>query len=181
MTAVLSIDPGYAKRGNGNALALTLDGHLIDTWYERSCTDRAGSHTSVLEAVVIEQPQQDGRSWAVPPAVLIKLAWEGMRLAGTYAGLYQARLYDPTVNEWKGSEAKSVQHARMWAGLTAAERAVLGGDATWRQIEAAREKGALKRWAPHPTAYYPAKFLTHNLLDAVCLNKWHLGVLPKVG
>jgi hypothetical protein len=180
MIGVLSIDPGYAKRKHGCACALSYDGRIVKTWDERPTPWQNFGRTGTIHRVVIERPQQDGRSRTVPPEHLIGLAWNGALLAGLYCGVYGALLTELTVHEWKGSEPKSAQHARLWAVLDPREREVLGGLATERAIYAARERGALKRWASHPTAYYPASF-NHDALDAAALNAVYSGRLQKVG
>jgi hypothetical protein len=174
----LAIDPGYEKKGGGCACARALCGTLEDVWFARA-SDVEG--VEPVDHVIVEQPQQDARSWGVPPAVLIKLAWEGAALAGLYAGASGAQLHCPTVSEWKGGEKKPAHHARLWAVLTPAERAVLGGDATHRVIKAACEKGALCRWKLPSDQLYPSSFKTHNLLDAAALLMWALGRLTKEG
>lgn len=175
----LAIDPGYEKSGGGNACASAGDGELADVWFERSKDfDLSGI---VYDHVIVEQPQQDARSYAVPPAVLIKLAWEGASLAGLYAGASGAVLHAPTVTEWKGAEKKPAHHRRLWLVLNAAERAVLGGAKTEAAILNACEAGAMCRWSKPGAALYPASFKMHNLLDAAALLMWALGRLEKKG
>lgn len=178
----LAIDPGYARNTGGNACAAACDGQLVNAWFERSQNfDRAVACSVGAQHVIVEQPQQDGRSWTVPPGVLIHLAFEGACLAALYAGATGARLHAPTVSEWKGSENKVPMHRRLWAILTKAERLVLGGDATGKAITAAVEKGAMCRWSQSGAELYPSKFTTHNLLDAAALLMVALGRLEKVG
>ncbi len=175
----LAIDPGYSRKSGGCACASSVGGMLYQTWFERS---RDFSVTrSCLGHVIVEQPQQDARSWGIPPAVLIKLAWEGAALAGLYAGASGAQLHCPTVSEWKGGEKKPAHHARLWAVLSGAEREVLGGAKTWAAIKAACEKGALCRWKLPSDELYPSMFKMHNLLDATALLMWALGRLTKEG
>lgn len=174
----LAIDPGYSRKSGGCACAFAFGGALDSVWFERA-VDYAGSFD--LEHVVVEQPQQDGRSWGVPPAVLIKLGWEGAKLAGLYAGTTGAALHDPTVSEWKGGEKKPAHHARLWAVLSPAERGKLGGDKIYAAIKAACERGALCRWKLSSDQLYPSTFKTHNLLDAAALLMWALGRLTKEG
>ena len=175
----LAIDPGYEKKGGGCACAGAEGGALVAAWFERATNFDALARG--ICHVIVEQPQQDARSWGVPPAVLIKLAWESAALAGLYAGASGAQLHCPTVSEWKGGEKKPAHHARLWAVLSPAERAVLGGDATHRVIKAACEKGALCRWRLPSDQLYPSTFKTHNLLDAAALLMWALGRLTKEG
>jgi hypothetical protein len=174
----LAIDPGYARKSGGCACARAEFGKLVDVWFARA-TEVEG--VEPVAFVVVEQPQQDARSWGVPPAVLIKLAWEGAALAGLYAGASGAQLHCPTVSEWKGGEKKPAHHARLWAVLSPAERAVLGGDKTYVVIKAACQKGALCRWKLPSDQLYPSTFKTHNLLDAAALLMWALGRLTKEG
>jgi hypothetical protein len=176
----LAIDPGYARKSGGCAAAHAIAGDLRGVWFERA-TGFDGRGEWDLQHVIVEQPQQDARSWGVPPAVLIKLAWEGALLAGLYAGASGAELHCPTVSEWKGGEKKPAHHARLWAVLSEAERAVLGGDATYAVIKAACQKGALCRWKLPSDELYPKTFKTHNLLDAAALLMWALGRLTKEG
>jgi hypothetical protein len=177
----LAIDPGYSKKSDGCACAHSVDGVLVEVRFERA--DAFAHSCAALDAehVIVEQPQQDGRSWGVPPAVLIKLAWEGAKLAALYAGASRAELHDPTVSEWKGGEKKPAHHARLWAVLSPAERLVLGGEKTFAAIKAACAKGALCRWKLPSDELYPKSFTTHNLLDAAALLMWALGRLTKEG
>jgi len=181
----LAIDPGYARKSGGCACAIAERGMLARVWFERaenfSLMGCGSIDADALEHVIVEQPQQDARSWGIPPAVLIKLAWEGASLAGLYAGASGALLHSPTVSEWKGSEKKPPQHKRMWAILSPAERAVLGGAKTLAAIEAACEKGAMCRWKLPSDELYPSTFKTHNLLDAAALLMTALGRLEKAG
>jgi hypothetical protein len=190
----LAIDPGYA--GKGNACAAFASGELAETWFERAVTfgpnkpppravdarkraqhARAAGH---FDEVVWEKPQQDARSRAVPPEILISLTAAGALLAGAFAGRDGARIIEYRPSEWKGSEPKPVMHRRMWKILSAAERRILGGDATDQAIRAAQEKGALRAWKIPGAACYPKAFDTHNILDAVALGCVHLGRLARV-
>lgn len=170
---MIANDPGYAKAGDGCACAWFDHGHLRDAWFERPEQWRAPRHPCSL--MLVEQPQQDGRSWSIPPAVLMRLSWDGALLAGLYAGACGARVEAATPNAWKGSIAKPVQHKRIWSVLDADERAVLGGDATGRAIDTACRKGALDRWGKPGVKYYPTSFKTHNLLDAAAMGVLKLG------
>jgi hypothetical protein len=181
MSDALAIDPGYEKKGGGCACAIAENGALAHVWFERASDFDANNKLWITDYVIVEQPQQDARSWGIPPAVLIKLAWEGAALAGLVAGACSARLHCPTVTEWKGGEKKPAHHARLWQVLTPAERAVLGGDATYAVIKAACQKGALCRWKLPSDELYPKTFKTHNLLDAAALLMWALGRLTKEG
>lgn len=175
---VIGIDPGYAKSGRGNAVVLVEEGWLAQAWFERSgdfdVLLTLGSGYA-LHSIIIEKPQQDGRSWAVPPEVLINLAWEGAVLAGKYAGAYEATIQCCSPYEWKGSEHKPIQHARLWKSLSGFERAVLGGDQCGEEIVRAQRKGALDRWSRPGGAYYRKSFFAHNLLDAAAMVMRHQG------
>lgn len=177
-STALAIDPGYSAKSGGCAVAHGKGGRLIAV---RFMTVIDEVFDGSLDDVIVEQPQQDGRSDGVPPAVLIKLSWAGAKLAAYLAGANAAELHEPTPREWKGSEAKPNMHARLWWDLGAAERRVLGGDETERQIEAACERGALCRWSKPGAALYPSTFTTHNLLDAAAILMWAYGRLEKVG
>ncbi len=177
----LAIDPGYARKSGGCALALAERGVLDHVGFERASQFCIAPGSCDIQHVIVEQPQQDARSWGVPPAVLIKLAWEGAALAGLYAGASGAQLHCPTVSEWKGGEKKPAHHARLWAVLSEAERRVLGGAPTYAVIKEACQKGALCRWKLPSDELYPSSFKTHNLLDAAALLMWALGRLTKEG
>ncbi len=198
----LAIDPGHA--GEGCACAVYADGTLRAAWFERYAGRVLGSPAWLrIDEVVVERPAYQGaRSDQARVADLINLAWSGALLAGAYAGRDGAWLVEYTPNDvrdkrcpkharvstrpapctcsrgWKGSEQKPVQHARLWEVLTPAERAVLGGDATARRIDAAVTKGALERWAKPGAAYYGA-WTGHNTLDAAALGAHHLGRLER--
>jgi hypothetical protein len=176
----MAIDPGYSRKSGGCACAAAFNGRMNSAWFERASEFRS-EEASGFAHVIVEQPQQDARSWGVPPAVLIKLAWEGAALAGLYAGASGAQLHTPTVSEWKGGEKKPAHHARLWAVLSDAERRVLGGEKTYAVIKAACQKGALCRWKLPSDELYPSTFKTHNLLDAAALLMWALGRLTKEG
>ncbi len=180
-TKALGIDPGYSAASGGCAVAHGIGGLLVDVRFERADAFAHSCASLDLDYVIVEQPQQDGRSASVPPAVLIKLSWEGCKLAALYAGASGAVLHDPTPSEWKGSEAKPAMHLRLFEILNTAERAVLGGKATAAQIEAACERGAMCRWSKPGAALYPSSFKIHNLLDAAALLMWAYGRLEKVG
>jgi hypothetical protein len=158
--------------------------------------------------VVVERPAYQGqRSDEARPIDLINLSWSGAMLAGAFLGRDGARLTEYTPNDvrdkdcpfhgrkaamsgrrfctcsrgWKGSEHKPVHHKRLWGVLSKAERKVLGGPLTEKQIIAACEKGALDRWAKSGVKYYPKNFDMHNLLDSSALGCYHLGRLERVG
>jgi hypothetical protein len=175
---VITIDPGYSAASGGCACAWFDAGRLGDAWFERP--EQWRDCRRIASDIIVEQPQQDGRSWAIPPAVLMRLSWDGALLAGLYAGACGARVTAVTPSAWKGSIAKPVQHRRVWSVLDAVERAVLGGDAVGLAIDAACRKGALDRWGKPGVRYYPASFQTHNLLDAVAMGVLRLGRVKGV-
>ncbi len=155
--------------------------------------------------VVVERPALQGqKTRAARPQDLMDLCWSGAMLAGAYAGRDGCPILEFTPNDvrdkrciyhvkrsigsactcsrgWKGSEPKPVQHARLWEELGPAERLVLGGDMTRDAIYEARERGALDRWGKPGVEYYPKRFTTHNLLDAVALGCTYLGRLQRTG
>ncbi len=189
MTALVAIDPGYAEAGKGCACAAFVDGRLVEVWFERPVTFKAApeprprTHVvrGAFDLVLIEALGERGPGDGVKVGTLVKLAWNGALLAGSFAGRDQCPIVALTPKEWKGSEPKPAHHWRLWAALDASERKVLGGTCTERAIAAAREKGALSRWSRPGAAYYPRAFDTHNLLDAAALGATYLGRLAKLG
>jgi hypothetical protein len=169
---ILTIDPGYAAKGDGCACCASRDGLIVEAWFERPTRgDNLAMRANIaIDRVIVEKPQQDGRSWGVPPEVLIELTWAGVALGGFYAGAHGAAFAGTCPSDWKGSEAKPVNHGRLWGILSDVECAILGGSPTERQIKAAKRKGALERWAKAGGEYYPKSWLGHNLLDAAAIN-----------
>jgi hypothetical protein len=166
-----AIDP--ATRLVDNAYADFQNGGLCGAHF-------GGSFSFSPRVIVYEEPQLDGRTLAVGATTTLQLALSVGRAVGRLErGNVEVHAYTPT--QWKGSEPKPQNHARLWDVLTPAERLVLGGDATYRQIDKALEKGALCRWSKRGAEYYPRTFKTHNLLDAAALGCFHLGRLTKVG
>lgn len=172
MPVLIAIDPGYAAKGEGCAVARFVHGALERVFFARpesvDFADLKGAHL-----VIWECPQVDARTRTSTPAV-VQLAAVGGTLAGMFSGVSTCRCTPVSPLEWKGSVPKPIAHARLWRALTQAERAVLGGNATAMAIARAQEKGALGRWGKPGAAYYPASFTTHNLLDAVGLGFWWL-------
>lgn len=133
----------------------------------------------VPSVVVVERMQADERTRHVDVRHVLACQWNGALCAGYLAGRYGAEVTWYTPTEWKGSEPKPVQHARLWAVLAPAERAVLGGDTTRVAIERAVEKGAGRRWRIAGAECYPRSFTMHNLLDAASLGAVHIKRLEK--
>lgn len=182
---IISIDPGYAKKGEGCAVATihAVRGLQFVRFERPEKWDRAQSyaqhHNVTPDVIIWERPQhraRDDKYANVPPETLIGLAVAGATLAGLYAGAYGAAIVEVHPSEWKGSLPKPVQHKALWARLTDAERATFGDAqvAITRAIIDAIERGARDRWAKDGASYYPSKFTAHNLLDAVGIGKWYL-------
>jgi hypothetical protein len=175
---VLAIDPGFARSGKGCALALSdASKHLTWTGWARPILETHFAPIDLTQVpfssgpdiVVWEVPQLDGRS-EDKVATLIELMHQGSLVAMQVACEFDATLAELTPTQWKGSEPKPQAHARMWRALTAAERKLLGGDATWREIDEACERGALERWKRPGASYYRRGWTQHNILDACQLN-----------
>lgn len=173
MSTLVAIDPGYAQRGKGCAVALFAHRALVAVRFERPETVSLAALSIGATDVVWECPQLDARSRVSVPAV-VHLAAVGGMLAGMYAGACACRAEGVTPSVWKGSTSKPVHHGRMWALLAPSERALLGGEPTYAAIEAAKRAGGLDRWGRDGASYYPSSWLTHNLLDAVGLGLWRL-------
>jgi hypothetical protein len=178
---LLAIDSGYAKSGKGCACAAFFGRHLVKHFFERPRECHPASYGMAFEIVLWEQPQGDGRTWHVPPEVMIQLTTAGAELAGLFAGWSMAhgsccKIVSQTPTGSKGSVPKPIAHLRLWEALTEPERAMLGGAATGKAIAAACERGALDRWRPGKS-YYPSTWLMHNILDAVALGAKYLGRL----
>jgi hypothetical protein len=181
--ALLAIDPGYSKTGQGSAVArfnssVPLDdlARLVGVWFVRSGdVDRpAGVRAHGRARVVWECPQLDARSRKATPAV-VQLAAEGGEIAGAYAAHYALAIERVTPSQWKGSVPKPIAHSRLWRVLDDRERDVLGGDNAINAIERAKLAGARDRWGKEGARYYPRSFVMHNLLDAVGIGLWALG------
>jgi hypothetical protein len=172
---IITIDPGV----HACALAYLENAH-VQAYDLTNRVDRAVLATMPVTHVVAERPEYQGlRTQSARPADLIALSWSGGLMAGTIAGTTGAHLVELPPSAWKGSEPKPVQHARMWAALTANERDVLGGMNTALKIDAAVEKGARERWKRGGAAYYPRAWKMHNVLDAVGLGLFYVGRMAK--
>lgn len=167
----LSIDPGSGPLGSACAY-FTPGGHLRDVMFSK----RPGGAS--VSTVVIEALQFRGMVDLPRAQRLIKMAAAGYLAAG-YALASGGDLVELTPGEWKGQEAKPMQHARLWRVLNEREKGHLGAHVTSRAIARAIEKGALDRWRKPGVAYYPASFKMHNLLDAAALGATYLGRLEK--
>lgn len=197
----LAIDPGHA--GDGNACAAGDRSQLLGVWFERY-TGAPLECSAPVATVVVERPQQDGRSHRARPRDLMNLAWSGAMLAGAYAGrngaalveLYPSDQRDPRcavhsprprkgatvctcARGWKGSEPKPLMHKRLWSVLSPAERELLGGRETERVILAAVTKGALCRWSKPGGSFYSKSWVMHNLLDACALYAYNVERLQR--
>lgn len=177
-TNLIAIDPGYSAKGDGSACALFVGGRLLATWFAWSARPWGVPDRAIPTrcTVVLELPQtrRRGTGAQATAETLIRLTAEGCLLAGIYAGASGGRIELVTPSEWKGSVPKPIQHKQLWAQLSDAERALLGGDATLRQILAAVDRGAAQRW-PAGRTWYPHNWAGHNELDAVALGCTHLG------
>lgn len=178
---MIAIDPGGARKGCAGAR------------FYGACLDAVSANASTLarsqnERVVIERPQQDGRSRAVPPKILIDMTRNGFLLAGQIAGFDETvREYTPA--QWKcgpkGNESipKAIHHSRLVNALTASEQVVLrAAFPDWfDMIATAVRKGALSRWAKDANAHYPRGSALPDVLDAVGLGLFDLGRIDQRG
>ncbi len=172
MSLLYSVDPGNAA----------VKGRVcyVAAWDARELTDVAaltwqqiqGWSLNAVGVVVIEKPQQDGRSRKVPPGILIDLAWNGALVA---AALRPSELVCLTPNDWKGQTSKPVHHLRIWRVLSPLERKCFPAD-TEERIRKGAE--ATARNAGKLTSY---SFGAHNLLDAVGLGLFYLKRIGKGG
>ncbi len=169
---LLAVDVGGHVKGCSGAFF--TDGELSHVWAR---LDRLGCCAPAR--VIVERPQQDGRSRAVPPAILMDLCWTGALLVGGFAAL-GAGVREVEPREWKGETAKAIMHKRLWVALTPRERIVFP-EGTIVEIEAACRKGALCRWKPHKNGHYREGSSTPDILDAVGLGLWHLGRITREG
>jgi hypothetical protein len=174
MTLLYAIDPGNAAAKDRVCYVARFDAReLLDvkalTWRDIQAW---ALEPADRRTVAVEKPQQDGRSRAVPPKVLIDLAWNGALVA---AALRPSELVTYTPTEWKGSVSKPVHHLRIWAELSEFERKAFPAD-TEERIRKGAE--ATARNAGKLTAY---AFEAHNLLDAAGLGLFHLGRLGRGG
>jgi hypothetical protein len=181
MSRLVAIDPGGARK---KCAVVHLTDQEINGYAFECLSRERGSllaFCGLIATVLVERPQQDARSRYARPEDLIEIAWEGALLAAAYAHARGARLVELEPREWKGTEPKSQMHFRLWSVLSDAERFVLGGGVTYQAILSAREKSALKRHAPHSTAYYPRSFVMADVLDAAALAAVYLGRIEKRG
>ena len=188
MTNVVAIDPGVHACAWARFYRFATGWTLVETGF--ATAPYMPDFQCEVGEIVVERPDYQGdRSNRARTQDLLGLSWAGAACAFYVAGATGAPVVEYTPRQWKGSEAKPVQHARLFgvnshltgepAVLTPAEQAVLGGHATAAAIAAAVEKGAADRWAKPGVAYYLRTFATHNLLDAAALGCFHLGRLEK--
>lgn len=170
---LVAIDPGYAKRGKGCAVAVFDGGVLLAAFFARPETVTRETLCVCAHDVVWEIPQVDARTRASVPAV-VTLAAVGGTLAGLFAGAAGCHVSAVPPSTWKGSTPKPVAHGRLWELLQPSERVLLGGADTLARVNAAKQAGALTRWSKPGADYYGA-WLGHNLLDAVGLGLCRLG------
>ncbi len=168
-----AIDPGNAAAAGRVCYVAHFDaGELMRVL---TMTWRQAQQVSLDDApdvVVIEKPQQDGRSSRVPPRVLIDLAWNGALVA---ASLQPASIVEYTPNDWKGQAKKPAHHLKLWRVLSPAERLCFP-PGTEERIKKGAE--ATARNAGKLTSY---SFEAHNLLDAAALGCFHLKRIGKGG
>lgn len=172
----VAIDPGYAIRGLGCAVAVLRGSRVERAGYARP---ESASQESLLVApectVVWECPQVDSRTHRSMAAV-VQLAAVGGTLAGMYAGANAGQVIAVSPQAWKGGVPKPIVHSRVWEVLDVRERALLGGAKTREAIDRAKTEGALTRWSRSGAAYYHGAAI-HNLLDAVGIGLHHVGRL----
>lgn len=174
MSALVAIDPGYAKQGPGCAIALFEKRTLVRAFFARP-ESLSPKDLLVVNCgeVVWEEPQVDKRTYGATPEV-VHLAAVGGTLAGMFAGRNGCRALPVTPKQWKKSLRKPQAHSRLWKAIFPSERALLGGYATEVAIDVAKVKGALDRWIKPGGSYYRASWRMHNLLDAVGIGLWRL-------
>jgi hypothetical protein len=173
MTELYSIDPGNAAaHGRVSYVAFFDVRELVDvqalTWKQAAgITPGFGPRV-----VVIERPQQDGRSGRVPPGVLMGLAWNGALVA---ASLQPTEIVEYTPREWAGQSSKPERHLKILRVLSKLEKQCLPGDTEERVRKGAeataRNKGKLTNYS----------FEAHNLLDAIGIGLFHLKRIGKGG
>lgn len=171
---VVAIDPGvqlcyYARLDHWGVLAYVGTSH-----------PSSGSDVRV-DTILVERPifrAQDARYRQVSPQTLIDLAWSAARAAYSLAGSNARKVVELTPQEWKGTEPKPVQHARLLEVLSDAELALVGGEDTRYRVLASQRKGALDRWSRPGVSYY-GRWTGHNVLDAVALALTYVGRLAK--
>jgi hypothetical protein len=176
---LITIDPGYAKAGDGCACAYFRDGYARRVWSARPLQLLAPvipAGVGDVDLVLVEEMQVRPSDPSAPdPRVLLRLQAEGCLLAGLYAGATGAHVELTPPTSWKGAVPKPVQHASLWKRLTLVETALLGGDATLARIHAAVDRGAAERWRRRGVAYY-GTWQGHNTLDAVAMGVGRLAV-----
>jgi len=172
---LVAIDPGYAVRGKGCAIAMFVNSRLVATQFLRQGKRFLAEDVPLdhVDEVIWECPQVDSRTVTSTPAC-VQLAAVGGTIAGLIAGAFGAQVFAVSPSDWKGSVPKPVHHKRLWDKLYPDEIELLGGAETLRQINDAVLKGAGERWKRSGGDYYPRSWLTHNLLDAVGIGLWRV-------
>lgn len=166
---ILAIDPGVEL--------------CACAWFDDACLRRIEFHAAhkvrgacsrIPDLVVVERPEYQGaRSDAARTQDLLALSWAGAK-AAYRVGAPEVR--EVTPSEWKGSEAKPPQHARMWTMcLTDDEKKLFPAD-TGKRIMTAARKYALHPGRPGAEYYGRGKGSeVHNLLDAAALGLAYVG------
>jgi hypothetical protein len=189
---LVAIDPGGHKKKC--SAAVFQDARLVAV-FERLTIEQAWD----TNIVVVERPQQDGRSRVVPPAILMDLAWQAALLVGAFVAL-GARAVEYTPADWKGGAradgtwmgviAKASHHANMIESdaLAPEEFALIGDAFSGAEVASlvftARKEAALTRWAPHANGHYSSAAKIARLpdvLDAIGIGLYHLRRIDKDG
>lgn len=190
MIEVVSIDAGGHRKLCSAAVfqGPTLAGCVLVAVFEQITVEQVWD-TSV---VVVERPQQDGRSRAVPPAILMDLAWQAALVVGGFAALGAEVIeYTPTLGArpWKGGARadgkyvdglpKAAHHANMIETdvFATAELELISG-ARVREVFEARKKAASKRWG---VPGYSATSRTPDVFDAIGIGLHYIGRIDKDG
>ena len=180
---VTAIDPGGVRKGC--SLALLENRELIAVAPVVRLNELG---PWACDRVVVERPQQDGRSRSVPPAILMDLSWQAALLVGGLAVHGRAEIVEYTPDDWKGQIQKAQQHANMIESGALTQReidvvgAMCGPFGLWEsEVFEARRKGALSRWARHANAHYPTKSRLSDVLDTVALGLFDAGRITKDG
>ena len=114
MTTLLALDAGVHEC----AAAVFFAGVLKSTYFTRFAYD--GTPALLADEVACEIPQFDTRvsKYVIDMAVHVALI----------AGACRCPVYTYTPRQWIGSLQKPIHHHRVWAALTAKERALFPAD-----------------------------------------------------